>query len=204
MPTVLIADDHEVTRAGARQTLSSLENIDVIAEAENGIQAIALVKKHKPDIILLDVSMPHAGAVEVSLETKKWSPDTKIIIFTGIDQATLLQELLNTGVSGLVMKSDATSVLKTALNAVSEGKVFISPKIANLLETAERKDALSDREKQILMLIVTGKANKEIADILSLSTKTVDNHRSNIMKKLGVHSISQLMAFAYKHGLLQS
>jgi DNA-binding NarL/FixJ family response regulator len=202
MPSVVIADDHEITRSGVRYIIDSFPDLSIAAEAGDGIEAIAMVKRHKPDLMLLDVSMPHAGALEITVEAKRWNPDTRIIIFTGVDSPALLKELINSDVHAIVMKSDEASILKQSIQSVLDGKKFISPEILTVLEESERSERLSSREKQILMLISNGKNNKEIANLLSLSAKTVENHRSNIMKKLGLHSVSEIMAYAYKQGLL--
>lgn len=202
MPSVVIADDHEITRNGVCQIITSFSDLDIVAEARDGIEAIAMVKLHKPDLLLLDVSMPHASAIEVTIEAKRWSPDTQIAIFTGINSPAAIRELIKTDVRAVIMKSDEASVLQEGIKSVLSGKQFISPALLEKLEDDKHSDSLSSREKQVLMMVASGKSNQEIADLLSLSVKTVENHRSNMMRKLDLHSVSKVMAYAYKHGLL--
>jgi len=202
MATIVVADDHEITRAGVRQIVCTRSELELVAEARDGLEAIALVKRHKPDVLILDVSMPHAGAMEVQIEIARWSPNTKVIIFTGFDSGKLLSEIISNGATAIVSKSEDTTALYDAIDCALLGKKFVSERIKQILEGSELADSLSSREKQVLMLISNGKSNREIAEILSLSAKTVDNHRSRIMQKLNLHSISELMSYAFKNGLI--
>ncbi len=202
MHTILVADDHEIVRSAIRQIISLRKDLILVAEADNGLSTIAEVKLNKPNLLILDVSMPHANALEVVIEAKRWSPTTRTLIFTGVKSGTIFQDLLDAGVSALVLKSDNISFLEEAIDDVLKGKQYISDSIDALKNSALQFDSLTDREKQILKFIAHGKSNSFVAEILSISPKTVENHRSNLMKKLNLHSVSELMAYAYKEGLM--
>jgi len=203
----VIADDHAIVRSGLTTALESPglieeHGIEVVAEAANGIEAIAAVRKHRPHLLLLDVQMPHAGGSEVVLETRRWSPDTKIVVLTGISSAGKLSELVEIGVDGLFSKATSNDELYEALPNILRGGRRISAPVLAMLEETPRPSPLTDRERQILNLVVAGRSNKEIAPILGISAKTVDHHRTSMMGKLGVRSAAQLIAYALREGLI--
>jgi len=203
----VIADDHAIVRSGLTTALESPglieeHGIEVVAEAANGIEAIAAVRKHRPHLLLLDVQMPHAGGSEVVLETRRWSPDTKIVVLTGISSAGKLSELVEIGVDGLFSKATSNDELYEALPNILRGGRRISAPVLAMLEETPRPSPLTDRERQILNLVVVGRSNKEIAPILGISAKTVDHHRTSMMGKLGVRSAAQLIAYALREGLI--
>lgn len=205
--TCVIADDHAIVRAGLRSALESPglieENgITVLAEAANGLEAIAALRSHRPNLLLLDVQMPMAGGSEVLIEARRWSPDTKIVVLTGISAVGKLSELVDLGVDGLFSKATDNAGLYAALPAILRGSRKIAPEIETLLEASPRLSPLSDRERQTLNLIVAGRSNKEMAEILGISVKTVDRHRTSLMQKLDVHSVAQLIARALREGLI--
>ena len=205
--SAVIADDHQIVRDGLRNALQQKgliepNGIQVVGEAENGFAALAAVKRHKPDIILLDVSMPLAGGAEVVCDIRRWSPSTKIVIVTGINTAGLICSLLDAGVEGMFSKAASLQELYQKLPLILRGGRFIAPPFMQTIETREQSAQLTERERQTMNMILSGKSNKEIAGYLSISPKTVDKHRTSLMQKLDVHSVAELMAYALKHGLI--
>lgn len=197
----LVVDDHSVVRLGVHRLLERV-GVTAIEEADNGIDAITRAKVGQPDIMLLDVSMPHAGGIEVFAEVRRWSPGTRVVVFTGIKSATLLAQLVQFGVHGAFLKSDAPEELEAGLSAILQGGRIISRSVQELVAQAGGGGPLTRREGQILALLVAGYSNTEIGERLSISPHTVNNHRANLMSKLNVHSISELMALAIREGLL--
>lgn len=191
-----------IVREGVKQLLTQRSDLQLVAEASNGLEAITALKRFKPDVLLLDISMPYANALEVFLEARRWSPDSKVVIFTGVSSPSLLAELVNAGVHGVVLKHAASSDVCTALSTVLAGQRYLPEDVTTLTTAATALDRLTPREKQVLQLIVTGNTNARIAKLLCISPKTVDKHRTSLMKTLGVHSVSELMAFALREGLL--
>ena len=194
-------------RSGLRSALESPDLIEpdgiaVVAEAANGLEAISLVRQHRPSLMLLDVQMPLAGGTEVLLEARRWSPDTKIVVLTGISALGKLSELVEIGVDGLFSKAVANDELYTALPKILRGSRHIASEIKTLLEEQPKLSPLTDRERQTLNLIVSGRSNKEIAEVLGISAKTVDRHRTSLMQKLDVHSVAQLIAQALRNGMI--
>ena len=202
MPSLVIADDHMIVREGVKQLLAQRGDLQLVAEASNGLEAITALKRFKPDVLLLDVSMPYANALEVFLEARRWSPDSKVVVFTGVNSHSQIAELINAGVHGMVLKHAESDDVCKALSAVLAGQRYLPADVAALTASATALDQLTPREKQVLQLIVTGNTNAQIARLLSISPKTVDKHRTSLMKTLGVHSVSELMAFALREGLL--
>lgn len=203
----VIADDHAIVRSGLRDALEKPgliepEGIKVVAEADNGLAAIADVRKHQPDLLLLDVQMPMAGGIEVVVETKRWSRDTKIVVLTGISAVGLVSGLVEAGVDGLFSKASSNDELYEKLPGILRGQRHIAARFVEILEENRKPEILTGRERQILNMIIAGRSNKEIADGLGISAKTVDKHRTSLMQKLKVHSVPQLMALALKEGLI--
>ena len=203
----IIADDHAIVRAGLRDALEKpglieTAGITVVAEAGDGLEAIAEVRKHKPDLLLLDVSMPMAGGVEVLLETQRWSPDTKVVVLTGISAVGLVSSLIDSGVDGLFSKAASNDELYEKLPGILRGHRHVAASFMDILEENPKPALLTDRERQTLNMIISGRSNKEIAEALGISIKTVDKHRTSLMQKLKVHSVPQLMALALKEGMI--
>lgn len=206
-PTAIIADDHQIVRQGLKVALESPglvtpQGISIVAEAENGLEALAEVKIHQPDILLLDISMPLAGGAEVVNDIQRWSPDTRIVILTGIHAPGLIAQLLNTGIVGLFSKGSDLNELYQNLPLILNGGRYIASSFNEALQAQQNTPALTGREQQILNMIVAGKTNKEIAQQLVISPKTVDKHRTSLMDKLGVHSVAELLAYAFREGLI--
>lgn len=203
----IVADDHAIVRAGIRDALEKPgliepDGIRVVAEAADGLAAIAEVRKHRPHLLMLDVQMPLAGGVEVLIELRRWSPDTRIVVLTGVSAGGVLAALVEAGVDGLFSKADDNTELYQRLPGILRGRPHIATSFVEILDREPDTVALTGRERQILNLILSGQSNREIGDTLGISAKTVDKHRTSMMGKLGVHSVPQLMAHALREGLI--
>ena len=203
----VIADDHQIVRDGLRVAMEkpglvTPSGIDVVAEAANGFEALAEVKNHKPDVLILDIMMPLAGGAEVVTDIKRWSPDTRIVILTGSNAPGLICSLLDNGVSGMFSKGADLGELYEKLPLILRGGRYIAQPFLDTMESHRVSQSLTDRERQTLNMILSGKTNKDIAELMSISPKTVDKHRTSLMQKLGVHSVAELMAHALREGLI--
>jgi len=205
--SVVIADDHDIIRDAIRSLLVQAEarmigRFDVLAVAQDGLAAIAEVKRHRPDLLFLDISMPLASGAEIIHDLRRWSPDTRIVVFTGITSPGLLASTVEAGVDGLFSKGNSASAMIDKLPLILRGGRHIAPEFVDMIAAGRQAATLTDRERQILNMVVAGKTNKEIAQVLNISPKTVDKHRTSLMTKLDVHSAAQLMARALKDGLI--
>lgn len=206
--SVVIADDHEIIRSAIRNCIESTVfdggfKLEVLDVAENGLDALALVKNAKPDVMFLDISMPLVSGADIIYDVRRWSPSTKILVFTGITKVGLLASIVETGVEGLFNKGAAVNVMLEQLPKILQGGRYISPDYVSMIQQVEEPVTLTNRERQVLNWVIAGKTNKEVAIILSISPKTVDKHRTSLMAKLDVHSFSQLMAKALKDGYIE-
>jgi two-component system, NarL family, response regulator NreC len=207
---VLIADDHGVLRAGLRALLNTEDNLEVVGEAADGDTALRLVSRLRPDIVLLDLSMPGPGGIEVTRKLKEMLPATKALILTVHEDETLMREALRAGASGYIIKRAVESELLSAINAVSRGDVYVHPALTKWLlkeaapATPTKRDpsALSPRETEVLRLIASGHTNTQIAEVLGLSVRTVESHRANIIGKLRLESRVELVSYALQNNLL--
>ena len=179
-----------------------LPQTEIVGEAENGLEAISLVKVLTPNLLTLDAGMPLARGMQVYGEVRRWSPDTRIIVVTGFTAAGHLADWVAADVEGLFLKTCPPEEMEHGFSVVLNGGGYISKAALAILEDVAQAENLTARERQILHLIAEGLTNKEIGERLSVSSKTVDNHRTRLMAKLGVHSVAQLLAFALKEGLL--
>jgi DNA-binding NarL/FixJ family response regulator len=207
--TVVIADDHQVVRDGLKSMLAAWaadahRDVVVVAEASNGLEAIRHAKSFKPTLLLLDVAMPYAQGIEVFVEVRRWSPDTRIVALTGLTSAPLLKHLVDAGIDAVFLKGGDLSQLALALDDVTRGERVIAADVVQAIASAEATPQLTRRELEILSLVAAGRSNAEIARALSISANTVNNHRASIMSKLNVHSMAELLAYALRHGLLDS
>lgn len=202
-PTAVIADDHAMIRQGIRQMLSSA-GIDVVAEAADGLEAIAQVRSHKPALLILDIAMPYARGIEVFGEARRWSPGTKIAVFSGMTSTGLLRELAEAGAEAIFLKREELTPFTDAIPKILEGDRILGPGVTELVEASENAASLTAREQQILSLVAQGLNNREIAERLGVSTKIVDNHRTNLMRKVEAHSVAELLAYAVREGLLDA
>lgn len=212
---VLIADDHALVREGLISLLAHYDDIDVIGEASDGIEAIKHASELKPDIILMDIGMPKLGGLEATLEIKKTCPDVKIIVLTQYDDREYVSRFLKAGVSGYLLKRAVGSQLINAIRAVEQGEFYLFSSITaevidgylgrDVKKAAENSpyDKLTDREKQILKLVAEGMSHKEIAGELDISVKTVITHQSHISQKLNIHSRTALIKYAIANGIIK-
>jgi two-component system response regulator NreC len=206
---ILVADDHEVVRKGIRTLLDSRPEWEICGEASTGRDAIAKTARLKPDVVLLDITMPGLSGLEAIPEILQACPHTKVLVLTMHDSGRMASRVLAAGASGLVLKSDAARDLILALEALSKNKAFLSPQVTNLLVTEIRQnqaepspDVLTSRETEVLRGLAEGKSNKEVAARLGISPRTIDAHRAHIMDKLHVRSLSELVHFAIRHKLV--
>ncbi|MBI4186514.1 MAG: response regulator transcription factor [Chloroflexi bacterium] len=211
---VFLADDHIIMREGIRSLLQKYPDIDVIGEAGDGEEAVTNVIQSVPDVVLMDITMPVINGLEATRRIKEKSPQIKVLILTMHDTAQYLSQMLQAGASGYVVKTTATSELVAAIRAVHKGDVYLYPSIARMLVEDYLKRAtsgqakisyegLTKRERQILTLIAEDKKNKDIADMLGISVRTVQAHRTNLMDKLGAHDRTELVKFALRKGLIE-
>lgn len=205
--SAIIADDHAIVRSGLKDALEKPgliepEGISVVAEAGDGLSAIAEIRQHRPSLLLLDVSMPLAGGVEVLVEARRWSRETRVVVLTGISAVGLISDLIEAGVDGLFSKASDNTEFYEKLPGILRGQRHISEHFLKILEETPRPPVLTDRERQTLNMILSGKSNKEIAQGFGISIKTVDKHRTSLMQKLNVHSVPQLISRALKEGLI--
>jgi len=209
--SVLIADDHRVVRDGLSKILESCNDIQVVGEASNGLEVLRKVSDLNPNVVLLDISMPKLSGLEVARRIKKEHPSIKIVILSMHEEEEYALKMVRIGVSGYLIKDSAAREVIEAIRCAYGGKAFFSPQVSRVLaesyrETAPAKDdpyeRLNDREREVLQLIAEGHSNKEISNILFISPKTVDNHRTNLMRKLDIHTTADLVRWATKRGLV--
>lgn len=210
---VLIADDHAIVREGVRAVLALADDIEVVAEASDGAEAVAACRRLVPHVVLLDVAMPGLGGLEAALEIRKEQPDVKIIVLTQYEDREYIRRFLAVGVSGYVLKRTSASELVSAIRAAHRGGLVLDPTVARELvleatrphergSTVDPYDALTDREKQVLKLIAEGRSNKEAAQLLGISVKTAMSHREHLMEKLDIHNRTDLIKFALRKGVI--
>jgi two-component system response regulator NreC len=211
---VLIADDHAMVRQGIASFLGMSEECEVVGEAADGVEAIEAVKRTRPDIVLMDISMPRLGGLEATIEIKKLHPDVKVLVLTQYEDMVYIKRFFKAGASGYLLKKAVGEDLLTAIRAVNAGKVYVHPSIASGVvdgylgiqkgeQFEDPYELLTDREKQVLKLIAEGHTHKEAADILNISVKTVIAHQTNISEKLKIHSRAGLIKFAIQKGIIQ-
>lgn len=210
---ILIAEDHTILRDGLRSLLSADPGFQVVGEAGDGREAVRAVETCHPHLVLMDLSMPRMNGLGAIKEIKKQHPEIKIIALTVHGTEEYILETLEAGAEGYLLKEATHSELVVAIRSVLEGKIYLSPGVSEKViegflegkkafKTESAWDTLTQREREILKLIAEGSKNKEIADYLSISTKTVEKHRANLMKKLDLHNVSELTAFAIEKGLV--
>lgn len=210
--TVILADDHAVVRDGLRALLSSQSDIEIVGDAADGREAVRQSASVRPDVVVIDIAMPQLNGIEAASQILEASPATAIVILSMHATAEHIARALLAGARGYLLKESAGSEVIEAIREVHAGGRYLSKQISDLVlenylaqhETAGAKnplERLSDREREVLQLVVEGKTSAEIADILSLSPKTVDTYRSRIMEKLGIGDLPRLVKFAIQHGI---
>jgi len=206
----LIADDHALVRAGIRALVEKIEDVSVIAEAGEGLEALNLIKELKPDLVLLDVTMPGLSGLDVLVETRKHLPDVRVIILTVHEEAEYAMQALRAGAAGFLPKSAAANELQLAIETVTRGETYVSGEVSRktLLEYSRgriehRLARLTPRQREILTLIAEGLNTKDIGRRLNISGKTVESHRAQLMERLNIHDVASLVRFAIKVGLIR-
>jgi len=205
MLRIFIADDHPIVRAGLRSMLAAERNLEVVGEADNGLDALAEIRRLRPDIAVLDIEMPGMGGIEVARQLRDARLATRVLILSLHAEGAFVQAALEAAVRGYLLKEDSGEELITALHRIASGEVHLSPRVAGAAARAMREKSvepqLTPRERDVVRLLSEGLSSKEIAVRLQLTSKTVDGYRSEIMAKLGVHSLAGLVRYALAHHL---
>src|SRR5713226_6215665 len=210
---ILLADDHTIIRSGLRLLLEQQPDFKVVAEAADGRQAVQLVAKHHPDVVILDIGMPQLNGIEATRQIVAQESHPNVVILSMHSDESYVLRALKAGARAYILKNAAEADLIRAVQAVSEGKSFFSPVISKMLledyvrqvrekEVEDSYDLLTPREREILQLIAEGKTNKEIASLLDLSPHTIETHRGNILVKLNLHSVPELILYAVRKGII--
>jgi DNA-binding NarL/FixJ family response regulator len=208
--TLLLADDHAIVRAGIRELLQKRPRFSVIAEADNGVATLQMVKDHRPDVVIMDISMPDMNGIEATRHIAAEVPATKVIALSMHTDERFVANMLGAGASGYLLKNSASEEeLTRAIDAVMRGQIYVTPSLISTVAEELAKytrgerphnDLLTPKEKQVLQLLAEGRSTRLIAEILMVSTKTVEKHREHIMDKLDFHSIAELTKFAIREG----
>ena len=207
--TVLLADDHNLVRAGLRALLLNYDGVRVVGEASDGRMAVELVERHNPDIALMDLSMPDMNGIEATRRISQTHNRTKVIVLSMHANEEYVLEALRAGASAYLLKEAAPRELELAIDAVTKGQRFLSPAISkNVIEDYLARtrggntpiETLTPRQREIIQLIAEGRSTKEIAHLLSISVKTVETHRAQVMQRLGIHDIAGLVRYAVRKG----
>ena len=213
---ILLADDHEIVRRGLCALLQKREGWEVCGEASDGREAIEMAKQLKSDVVIFDIGMPFLNGLDTPRQLVELDPSFKVIVLTITDSDQVIREALDAGARGFVLKSDAARDLVSAVEAIQSKRMFFTPRVNDLVlqgfldkgHAISRNEApnlpiLTAREREVTQLLAEGKSSKEVATLLNLSTKTVETHRSNIMRKLSLHSIRDLVVYAIKNNIIQ-
>jgi DNA-binding NarL/FixJ family response regulator len=213
---ILLADDHEIVRRGLAALLMKHEGWEICGEATDGREAVQKAKALKPDVVIVDIGMPNLNGLEATRQLLQHDPNFRVIVLTVTDADQVVREALDAGARGFVLKSDAARDLVSAIEALQSKRMFFTPRVNELLlagflekgHAVSRNEppilpSLTAREREITQLLAEGRSSKEAASLLNLSTKTVETHRSNIMRKLNLHSIRDLVVYAIKNRLIQ-
>lgn len=214
--TVLLAEDHQIVREGFCSLLKHESDIEVVGEAETGREAVALVKKLCPAVVVMDIAMPRLNGLEATRQIRKAAPDTKVLVLSAHSDDAYVEQVAELGAAGFLLKQTSSHELATAIREVQKGNTYFSPAIARRLNDRARKSVdregkvsqksnrLSSREVEVLQLIAEGKPNKQVAEELGVSFKTVDKHRQHLMAKLNIHDIAGLTRYAISQGIIEN
>ena len=219
MLRILIADDHEVARGGVRALIEAHPGWEVCAEAKDGREAVECAAATNPDLVVLDIGMPNLNGLEAARQILSASPETPILILTMHDSDNTVSEVLRAGARGYVLKSDAGKDLVAAIDALQRQRTFFTTRVSQMVldgylgreirpqageyEGDVNGDVLTSREREVVQLLAEGRTSKEVAVILNLSVKTAETHRTNLMRKLGLHSVADLTRYAVRNGIVQ-
>jgi DNA-binding NarL/FixJ family response regulator len=213
---ILVADDHELVRHGIRALLRARRGWTVVGEARNGREAVEKAGKLRPDVAIVDISMPDIDGLQATRQIREASPTTEVVVLTMHESDQMVRRVLDAGALGYVLKSDLAAHLVRAVREVSAGKLFLTPRVSDIvlkgfLKTGNQPDRTEHsqarptlREVEVIRLLAEGKANKEIAAELGITTRTVETHRARIMLKLGLHSITELIHYAIRHEIFSA
>ena len=211
---ILLADDHTIIRSGLRLLLEQQPDFKVVAEAADGREAVELVSTHHPEVVVLDIGMPQLNGIEATQQIVSLEPRTHVVILSMHSDEGYVLRALKAGAQAYILKNSAEADLIRAVRAVSEGKSFFSPVISKMLledyvrqirdkQVEDSYDLLTPREREVLQLLAEGRTNKEVANILKLSIYTVETHRGNILEKLNLHGVPELILYAVRKGIIQ-
>ncbi|MGC2472832.1 MAG: response regulator transcription factor [Candidatus Sulfotelmatobacter sp.] len=221
MLRILIADDHEVARSGIRSLLESHAGWEVCAEAKDGREAVELAASTKPDVVLLDIGMPNLNGLEAARQISAMVPGIGILILTMHDSDNMVREVLRAGARGFLLKSDAGRDLVAAVEAIQRQRTFFTTRVSQMVlngfldrdrrgqvgemeeEDSDKGDLLTSREREVIQLLAEGRTSKEVAVMLNLSVKTAETHRTNLMRKLDLHSVADLTRYAVRNRIVQ-
>lgn len=208
MIRILVADDHGIVRSGVRMLLDQQDGMQVVAEAEDGVDAVQAAIRHRPDAVVLDVSMPRMTGIQATHEIRQHLPDVAVVLLSMHDDRRYFYEALKAGAAGYVLKRSADTQLVDAIRSAMRGESFISPVaeeelMRNWLEEGKDASELTPRELEVVKLIAEAHTNKQIAQILSVSEKTVESHRGNVLAKLGMRDRVELVRYAIRRGLIE-
>ncbi len=213
---ILVVDDHDIIRRGLKELLTAKPGWEVCAEAKTGREAVTLAEQMKPDIVVMDISMPDLNGLEAARRINKTLPKTGILILTMHFSDQLVRDVIEAGARGYILKSDADRDLVTAVDSIANRRTFFTPRASEMLlddfsrqsSGAEPKlpqrNRLTTREREIVQLLAEGKSSKEVAVALGISVKTAETHRANIMRKLEIHSVSELVRYAIKNQIIEA
>jgi DNA-binding NarL/FixJ family response regulator len=206
---ILIADDHEMVRKGLRATIEEHRGWEVCGEASTGREAVNKARELHPDVIVMDFAMPELNGLEATRQIRAAVPGVEVLILTMHESEKLVREMLSAGAQGYLLKTDAAEFLVAAIQALSEHTPFFTPKVSAVIlqgylnPNAGEKSELTPREREIIQLIAEGKATKEVAETLGISIKTAETHRTNLMRKLDLHSPVDIVRYAIRHQIIQ-
>ncbi|MGQ9585704.1 MAG: response regulator [Anaerolineae bacterium] len=208
---VLLADDHALLREGLRLVLEAQPDLQVIGEAGDGEEAVEKSRTLRPDLVLMDIAMPRLNGVEATRRIKRFCPETKVVVLTQYQDREYVLSILQAGADGYILKQSDSQELVKGIRAALRGDASLSPSVARELvelvtepgeRSEDRDSSLTDREREVLILVAEGYTNRQIADLLGISPKTVDVHRANLMRKLNLHNRVEVTRYAIRHGLI--
>jgi DNA-binding NarL/FixJ family response regulator len=212
---ILIADDHDLMRRGVKALLQSRAGWEIVGEAHTGREAVSKAEELKPDVVILDISMPDLNGVDAAKRIRKASPDTEVLILSVHYSDQLIRDILEAGVRGYIVKSDSDRDLVIAVETLANHKPFFTPRATEVMLTnfnegktkadppETMRDRLTSREREIVQLLAEGKSSKEVASSLNISVKTAETHRANIMRKLQLHTVSELVRYAVRNQIIE-
>jgi DNA-binding NarL/FixJ family response regulator len=213
---LLLADDHEIVRQGLRSILAQLKDCEIVGEAADGRQAVAMTKELSPDIVILDIAMPTLNGLEATRQILKLRPQTKVLVLTMHEADLVIREVLDAGARGYILKTDAGRDLVTAVESLRRNKTFFTSRVSQMILDGFLKGdprpragesngiRLTPRQREIVQLLAEGKSSKEVAVALNLSVKTAETHRANIMRKLDCHSVSEVVRYAIRNKIIEA